>query len=108
VLSLVAIFLAGRVGPAVKWWNASAFAGPFPATLAAQATAAQYFGAPEGVLPALPQAVVALHSPRIRFQLRVAAYAEFKQTWQVCVPRGLCTPAQSRQDALVQVDKLPL
>ena len=77
------VLLAGRVGPAAKWWNASAFAGPFPATQAAQAAATQYFGAPEGVLPALPQAVVALHSPRIRFQLRAAAYAEFKQRWQV-------------------------
>ena len=87
--------LAGQLGPAAKWWNASAFAGPFPATPAAQAVAAQFFGAPAGVLPALPQAVVALFSPRIRFQLRAAAYAEFKQRWQVRVACGvcMCTPA---------------
>lgn len=75
-------FFFGPLGPTAKWFNASAWAGPFPATPAATSRANQYFAARSGFLPTVPQAVAAMYSPTVRFWLRPQAYADLKIWWQ--------------------------
>ena len=74
---------AGQLGPAAKWWNASAYAGAFPATPAAQAVAARHFAAQWGLMPTLPQAIMAVYAPRIRLTFTDAAYTNLTAAWQV-------------------------
>ena len=95
---------AGQLAPAAKWWNASAYAGPFPATQAAQKVAARYFAAQWGLMPTLPQAILAVYMPRIRITFTGAAYTNLTASWQVRLP--LCLPA-CLAVAVLQLDVAP-
>lgn len=74
------VFLnAGQLGTSSTWFNASAFAGLKPS----DGNVSLLLAARSGELPTLPQAVVAMFSPCIQFQLTPTAYADLKSQWQV-------------------------